>query len=144
LEDLLQEISELSELSPDEVPEGSRFLLGVNFTELASSHPETQGYWTLAVNAALTAKQLDNRRSARSKRIRHKINRKLPGRKKLGVVAVKQQIRSNRMHQAPCSNLSEGGHQRHQTTLSSLIIKRPHPSSTLASFKSNKHLRKPD
>ncbi len=143
-EDLLQEISELSELSPDKVPEGSRYLLEVNFTELASSHPKTQCYWALAVNAALTAKQLDNRRSARSKRIHNKINRKLPSRKKLVIVAVKQQIRSNGMHQAPCSNLSEGGHQRHQTTLSSLIVKCPHPSSTLASFKSNKHLRKPD
>jgi hypothetical protein len=144
LEDLLQEILDLLELSPDKVPEGSRFLLKVNFTELASSHPKTQHYWTLAANTALTAKQLDNRQSARSKRIRHKINRKLPSRKKLGVVALKQQIRSNGMHQAPCSNLSEGGHQRHQTTLSSLIIKCPHPSSTLASFKSNKRLRKPD
>jgi hypothetical protein len=47
LEDLLQEISELSELSPDKVPEGSRFLLEVNFAELTSSHLETQLYWTL-------------------------------------------------------------------------------------------------
>ena len=78
LEDLLQEILELSELSPDEVPEGSRFLLEVNFTELASSHPKTQHYWTLAVNAALTAKQLDNRQSACSKQTRQKINRKFP------------------------------------------------------------------
>jgi hypothetical protein len=61
LEELLQEILELLELSPDKVPEGSRFLLKVNFTELASSHPKTQRYWTLAVNAVLTAKQLENR-----------------------------------------------------------------------------------
>jgi hypothetical protein len=60
LEDLLQEISELLKLSPDKVPEGSRFLLEVNFTELTSYHLETQRYWTLAVNAALTAKQLDS------------------------------------------------------------------------------------
>jgi hypothetical protein len=44
LEDLLQEILELSELSPDKVPEGSRFLLEVNFTELTSSHLKTQHY----------------------------------------------------------------------------------------------------
>ncbi len=143
-EDLLREILELLELSPDKVPEGSRFLLEVNFTELTSSHLETQRYWTLAVNAALTAKQLDSGRGARSKRTRHKINRKLPSRKKLCVVAVKQQIRSNGMHQAQSSTLSNSGHQRHQTTLSSLIIKCPHPSSTLTSFKSNKRLRKPD
>jgi hypothetical protein len=113
LEDLLQEILELSELSPDEVPEGSRFLLEVNFTELTSSHLKTQHYWTLAINAALTAKQLDSGRGARSKWTRHKINRKLPSRKKLGGVAVKQQIRSNEMHQAPSSTFSDDGHQRH-------------------------------
>jgi hypothetical protein len=144
LEDLLQEISELLELSPDKVPEGSRFLLKVNFTELTSSYLETQGYWKLAVNAVLTAKQLDSEQGACSKWTPHKINRKLPSRKKLGVVAVKQQIRSNGMHQASSSTLSDGGHQRHQTTLSSLIIKRPHPSSTLTSFKSNKRPHKPD
>jgi len=40
--DLLQEITNLSELSPDEVPEGSNFLLEINFTELTLSHLETQ------------------------------------------------------------------------------------------------------
>jgi hypothetical protein len=58
LEDLLKEILELSELSPDKVLEGSRFLLEVNFTELTLSHLETQHYWTLAVNEVMTAKQL--------------------------------------------------------------------------------------
>jgi hypothetical protein len=44
VEDLVQEITELSELSPDEVPENCRFLLEVNFTKLTSSHLETQQY----------------------------------------------------------------------------------------------------
>ncbi len=127
-EELLQEIMELSELSPNELPEGSRFLLEVNFTELTSAHLETQCYWTMAVNAALTASQLENKQGASSKWARYKMDRKLPSRKKLGVVAVEQQIRSDGMYQAPSPTLSDGSHQRHQTTLHSLIIKRPHHS----------------
>jgi hypothetical protein len=57
-EDLFQEITELSDLSPKEVPDKCRFRLKVNFTELTESHLVTQQYWTLAMNAALTAKQL--------------------------------------------------------------------------------------
>jgi hypothetical protein len=64
LEDLLQEITELSDLSPDKVPESCRFLLEVNFTDLTSSHLKTQWYWTLAMNAALTARQLERKRGA--------------------------------------------------------------------------------
>ncbi len=132
------------ELSPNKVPEGSRFLLEVNFTELTSAHLETQRYWTMAVNGALTASQLESKQGASSKRTHYKINRKLPSRKKLGILAVEQQIRSNRMHQAPSPTLSDCSHQRHQTTLRSLIIKCPHPSSMLTSLKSNKRLCKPD
>ncbi len=76
LEDLVQEITELLELSPDEVPENCRFLLGVNFTKLSSSHLETKQYWTLAMNAALAARQLERKKGARSKQTHLKINRK--------------------------------------------------------------------
>jgi hypothetical protein len=41
-EDLLQEIAELSKLSPDKVPDNCQFLLEVNFTEHTTSHLETQ------------------------------------------------------------------------------------------------------
>jgi hypothetical protein len=88
--DLLQKITELSELSPDEVPEGIAFLLEVNFTNLTSSHLETQRYWTLPVNVALAAKQLERKRGACSKRIGHTLNRKIPSQKKLGIVAIEQ------------------------------------------------------
>jgi hypothetical protein len=88
----LKEITELSDLSPDKVPESCRFLLEVNFTELTSSHLETQWYWTLAMNAALTARQLERKRGARIKQICHRVNRKIPSQKKLGVAAVEQQI----------------------------------------------------
>jgi hypothetical protein len=53
---------------------------------------ETQQYWTLAMNAALTAKQLERKREARIKLIRYRVNRKIPIQKKLGVAAVEQKI----------------------------------------------------
>jgi hypothetical protein len=125
------------------VPEGSKFLLEINFTEPTLSHLETQRYWTLAVSAALTAKQLEHKRGAHSKRMHQKLNRKLPSQKKLGIVTIEQQIRTDGMHQVPNSNHSEHNQQL-QTTLSSLIIKRPCPSLAFLSLKSNKRLRKPN
>jgi hypothetical protein len=96
-EDLLQEINELSDLSPKEVSESSRFLLEINFTELTSSHIETQKYWTLAVQADLMAKQLEDKHGARLKQIHKWLNTKIPSRKKL---SIKQQIRADGMHQS--------------------------------------------
>ena len=141
--DLLQEITELSELSPDKVPDGSKFLLEVNFTKLTSSHIETQRLWTLADNMALAAKQLEHKRGTCSKRIQHRLNRNIPSRKKLGIVAIEQQIRNDGMHQAPRITHSKDS-QLHQTTLNLPILKQPHPSLTFLSHKSNKYLRKPD
>ncbi len=88
MDDLLQEIAKLSKLSPDKVPDNCRFLLEVNFTELTTSHLETQQYLTLTMNAALTAQQLNRQQGARLKRARQKVNRKIPSRKKLGLTAV--------------------------------------------------------
>jgi hypothetical protein len=51
----MKEIEALSDLAPEDVPEASRFLLEINFTELSKCHIETQKYWTLAVNATLAA-----------------------------------------------------------------------------------------
>jgi hypothetical protein len=79
-------------LSPNKVPESCQFLLEVNFRELTSSRLKTQQYWTLAMNAALTARQLECKRGACIKQIRHRVNRKIPSQKQLGVAAVEQQI----------------------------------------------------
>ena len=53
--ELLQEIDQLSHMEPDEVPEGSRYLLEVDFTSLANSSLERQSYWVLAIEAAAKA-----------------------------------------------------------------------------------------
>jgi hypothetical protein len=67
-------------------------LLEVNFTELTTSHLEIQQYWTLAMNAALTAQQLNQQQGAHLKRAHQKVNIIIPSRKKLGVTAIEQQI----------------------------------------------------
>ncbi len=45
-------------LPPEDVPNNSQFLLEIIFTELWNSHLETQTYWTLAMDAAITAKKM--------------------------------------------------------------------------------------
>ncbi len=77
-DELLQHINSLSEVSPDKLPESSRFLLEINFLELSKQHLETQRYWTLAVDAALKANALEQARGARAKRVRRKLNTKIP------------------------------------------------------------------
>ncbi len=41
-EELMKEMELLADLAPEEVPEASRFLLEINFTELSKYHIETQ------------------------------------------------------------------------------------------------------
>jgi hypothetical protein len=59
VDELLQHINSLSEVSPEEHPKSSRFLLEINFSELSKHHLETQRYWTLAVDVALKANTLE-------------------------------------------------------------------------------------
>jgi hypothetical protein len=61
-------------------------------SELSNFHLETQKYWTLAVDVALKAKPLKLAQGARVKKVRKKLNTKIPSRKKLGIVAIEQQI----------------------------------------------------
>jgi hypothetical protein len=91
----VKEIEALSDLAPEDVPEASRFLLKINFTELSKCHIETQKYWTLAVNAALAAQNCARARGARAKQVWGQINAKIPSRQKLGLVAIEQQIRKD-------------------------------------------------
>jgi hypothetical protein len=53
--ELMMEMESLANLAPEDVPEASRFLLEINFTELLKPHGKTQKHWTIAVNAALAA-----------------------------------------------------------------------------------------
>jgi hypothetical protein len=141
---MLRLIHDLSEVAPEEVPEESRFLLEINFSELAHSHIETQTYWTLAMDAAITATALESARGARAKRMRRRLNTKIASRAKLGITAVEQQIRKDGMHRTSCQPDAAQDNGNHLTTLDRFVHKRPHPASTMESMKSNKRLRKPD
>jgi hypothetical protein len=93
----MQEIETLSNLPTKDVPKASRFLFEINFTNLSRFHIKTQKYWTLAVNAARMAQELDLARGARVKQAKQKVNAKILSRKKLGIVAIEQQIRKDGM-----------------------------------------------
>jgi hypothetical protein len=99
---ILQLINEFAEVAPEDVPKDSQFLLEINFSELTKAHLETQTYWTLTVDAAITAKALELARGARAKQIHHQLNTKIASRTKLGITAVQQQISKDGMHRTRC------------------------------------------
>ena len=142
-DEILHLVNELSEVSPEEIPENSRFLLEINFSELKNAHLETQTYWTIAMEAAIKAQEMESARGARAKRTRHRLNTKIASRSKLGITMVEQQIRQDGMHRTPSQTDAPQSVDIHQTNLDR-FVKRPHPASIIGSMKSNKRLRKPD
>lgn len=140
----LQLINEFSEVAPEEVPKDSQFLLEINFSEYTKSHLETQTYWTLAMDVAITAKALESARGARAKRIRCRLNTKIASRTKLGITAVEQQIRKDRMHRTTSQSDVIQENDSSQLTLDCFVKCCPHPASIMAGMKSNKCFSKPD
>jgi hypothetical protein len=142
-EEIMREIESLSSLAPKDVPKVSRFLLKINFTELSKFHIETQKYWTLAVNAARTAQELNSVRGTWAKRAKQVANTRIASRKKLGIVAIEQQIRKDRMHQGASQN-NTPPEQHLQSLINCFTTKQPHPASITRVLRSNKRLCKPD
>jgi hypothetical protein len=145
VEEIALELESLAGLAPEDVPAESRFLLEINFIDLNKSNVEAQQYWILAINAALTAQRCQLARGARAKRITDKVNRKLPSRTKLGIVAVEQQIRSDQRHFLPCREEHTRFQESNQSSINGFFTKkRLHPAAIVSLLKSNKQLRKPD
>ncbi len=92
IKDITLTIEELAETPAEEIPEESKFLLEINFGKLTKSHIKNQQYWIIALQAVITAGQRSAAAGSRAKRIRHKVNLKLPSRTKLGITAVEMQI----------------------------------------------------
>jgi hypothetical protein len=65
--DLLREIDRLAELDPNLVPEESKFLLEIDFSQLKEDFTEKQRYWVRGMKAAIKA----GRRHAASQPQRH-------------------------------------------------------------------------
>jgi hypothetical protein len=94
---IMQQLNVLLDLTPDDVPKASRFLLKMNFSEPSTSHLETQKL----VDAALKAKALESAQGARAKQVRRKLTSKILSRTKLGIATIEQQICKDGMHRAP-------------------------------------------
>jgi hypothetical protein len=141
---ILQIINKFLEVAPEAIPEDSHFLLEINFSELTKSHLETQTYWTLAMDAATKAKELESAQGARAKRVRCHLNTKIAGRTKLSITAVEQQIRKDGMHRMPSHSDKVHVDDSTQLTLDRFAKQRPHPASIMGSMRSKKRLRKPN
>ncbi len=138
----MQDIESLSSLAPEDVPKASRILLEINFTELTKFHIKTQKYWTLVVNAASTAQELHLARGAWVKQAKQKVNARITSRKKLGIVAIEQQIRKDCMHRSAPQN-DTFPEQHSQTLIDCFAAKCPHPAFITGALRSNKRLCKP-
>jgi hypothetical protein len=68
--DLLQELDKLIDTPPDEVPEGSRYLLELDYSDLYNAPFERQSYWVLAVRAARRAGRRARTHAKASRRTR--------------------------------------------------------------------------
>ena len=122
-DDVLHLIHDLLEVAPEEVPEESRFLLEINFSELTNSHIKTQTYWTLAMDAAIKATALESAHRARAKRMRRRLNTKIASKTKLGITAVEQQIRKDGMHRISRQAYAEQVNGNPLTTLDRFVHK---------------------
>jgi hypothetical protein len=144
-EEIALKLELLAGIAPEDVPTESRFLLEINFSKQSKSHIESQKYWILAINTALTAQRCQLAQGARAKRIKNKVNWKLPSQTKLGIVAVEQQIRSDQRHSLPRQEEHTRYLASNQSSLDGFFTKKqPHPAAIMNLMKSNKRLRKPD
>ncbi len=141
LQDIHVTIEQLAETSPDDIPEGSRFLLEINFGNLTRSHIKNQQYWIIALQAAITAGRRIAAAGSSAKRIRHRVNRKLPSRTKLGVTVVEMQIPQDCMHLTANDNMP---FPHNEPSITKFLTEHPHPVAIFAQFCSNKCLCKPD
>ncbi len=89
----------------------------------------------------ITAGQRKAAAGGRAKSIRHKANIKPPSRTKLGITAVKVQIRQDQMHS---SAEKDTFFSSTESTINKYLMKWPHPAAAFVLAGSNKRLCKPD
>jgi hypothetical protein len=97
----------------------------------------------MTVNAARIAQELHLARGAQVKQAKQKVNARIASRKKLGIVAIEQQIRKDCMHW--CAPHNDTFPEQHsQTLIDCFAAKCPHPASITGALRSNKRLCKLD
>jgi hypothetical protein len=111
------------------------------FFKLLKFHLETQKYWMLAVDATLKTKALESVQGARAKGVRRKLNTKIPSKKKLGIVAVEQQIQKVGMHRTAAQTNEPQICHHTQSSLDRFVQWGPHPASIMGSLRSNERLQ---
>ncbi len=125
--DLLWEVDSLLDTPPEEVPEGSRYLLELDFLTLYNATFERQSYWVLAMKAARWAGwwiAQTVKHQWGSKKCRTAAQRK-PSRLKYYFTHDKRQM-------------------RHELGLDPAPRQQPHPDPVEIKNPSNKHLQKPN
>jgi hypothetical protein len=128
--DLLRELDKLIDTPPDEIPEGSQYLLELDYSELYNSSFENQSYWVLAMKAARRAGLREKHLSSRSRRKRRSIPGTYSGRPK---------------RHRPRFDFSQANAQiERELGLTPRHNKRALSSATDATNPSNKRFRKPD
>jgi hypothetical protein len=117
------ELGSLLGIALEDVPAESQFIFEINISKLSKFHSKSQKYWILAVNATLTAKQFQSTLGGHARLVRNKVNRKLPSRTKLGVVAIEQQIRLDLCHSLSCQEEHTCYHTSNQLSLNGFVPK---------------------
>ena len=125
--EVLAQIEQLVDCDPDEIPEGSKFLLEMDFETLYDSTFEKQSYWVRAMKAARRA----GRRTAALLTNRGASHRRRAAKRR----ALKPVVDNSELEK--------------QLSIEMGLIppparRRPHPAGEEAKLKSNKRYKKPD
>ena len=91
----MERIDQLGETTVEEDPEGSRFLLEMDYDNLMKSNIHNKTYWVVAMEAAIKAGQRKANRGARG-RAQFKRRQQKSTRKRLRVIDVEKGIESDR------------------------------------------------
>ena len=126
----IRELDGLIDTPPDEVPEGSRYLLELDYSDLYNALFERQSYWVLAMKAAHRAGRRAHVRQQASRTTRRRHSRNLND-------------RTNR--RAPRYDFTnDDTRMERELGLLPKRNKRMSACATEAASASNKRLRKPD
>ena len=137
--DVMAKIEILLDTRPDEIPEGSKFLLEFDFGNPGQSTLDDKTYWAVAMKAAIKAGQRQAAIGARRKRTLKKIQKKQSLRARFGLPEAERKNRSNKRPYAFVNEERPTGSFRSETALTSLSGRQEScPASKAANLRSNK------